>query len=189
MSAVQDYCKGGLCFFVLFLAVTPLFAQHKIITGYIRDAHSDERIPFASVQFKKSGEGKLSDSSGTFTFHLTGWPSDTLVVTYVGYQDVNIFINRNVVGLKSHDTLFLVVNMERGRVAAEIIVRGKVDRGLLLWRKIVRQKPLNDRFRFENFSYELYNKLEVEREIFSKKQNNNNYDVLCYTKCFEHENT
>ena len=45
-------------------------AQTKIIKGVIKDAHSDERIPFASISFKKSGSGKLSDSAGNFIFRL-----------------------------------------------------------------------------------------------------------------------
>jgi hypothetical protein len=38
----------------------------------------------------------------------------------------------------------------------------KVNKGLLVWRKIVQHKPMNDRYRFTNFSYELYNKLELD---------------------------
>ena len=37
-----------------------------------------------------------------------------------------------------------------------------MNKGLLLWRKIVQNKPRNDRYRFDNFSYELYNKLELD---------------------------
>jgi hypothetical protein len=59
-----------------------------IVRGVVKDIHSDERIPFASIQFKKSGIGKLTDSVGTFAFSLNEWPKDdTLEVTYVGYQD------------------------------------------------------------------------------------------------------
>src|SRR5215216_2696095 len=66
-------------------------AQNLIIRGVVKDIHSDERIPFASIQFKKSGIGKLTDSVGTFAFALNEWPKDdTLEVTYVGYQD-NLF--------------------------------------------------------------------------------------------------
>ena len=45
---------------------------------------------------------------------------------------------------------------------AEVVVSRKVDFGLLLWRKIVKHKEQNDRYRFQNFSYELYNKLELD---------------------------
>ena len=51
-------------------------AQTKVLRGIIKDAHSDERIPFASLQFKAEKNGKLSDSAGTFVFRFDeseGW--------------------------------------------------------------------------------------------------------------------
>jgi len=49
-----------------------------------------------------------------------------------------------------------------------VVVRRKIDRGLLLWRKIVRRKKYNDRYRYANFSYELYNKLELDLNQVNK---------------------
>ena len=37
-----------------------------------------------------------------------------------------------------------------------------------MWKRIVRRKPYNDRYRFDNFSYELYNKLEVDLKNVKK---------------------
>ena len=51
------------------------FGQNLIIRGIINDAHSDERIPFASMSFKNSGQGRLSDSAGNFVFRFHEWPS------------------------------------------------------------------------------------------------------------------
>jgi hypothetical protein len=62
------------------------FAQQKIFEGQLQDAHSDEAVVFASVLFKGTTTGKLSDSSGKFSFSLSHWPSDTLEITCVGYQ-------------------------------------------------------------------------------------------------------
>ena len=52
--------------------------------------------------------------------------------------------------------------MERGTFNDGASVKVKVNKGLLVWRKIVQHKPENDRYRFANFSYELYNKLELD---------------------------
>ena len=52
--------------------------------------------------------------------------------------------------------------MERGTFNEGAQLKVKVNKGLLVWRKIVQHKPENDRYRFNNFSYELYNKLEVD---------------------------
>ena len=51
-----------------------LFSLHlrltKIIKGIVKDQHSDERIPFASLHFMKAGSGKLADSSGSLRFPI-----------------------------------------------------------------------------------------------------------------------
>jgi hypothetical protein len=147
------------------LATTTLHAQTRVLKGIIKDVHSDERIPFASMKFLKAGTGKLADSSGSFIFRFEKWPQDTLEVTYVGYQDYKVVIDPSQV---TGDTLNVIVSMERGKYTAEVVVRRKIDRGLLMWKRIVRKKPLNDRYRFNNFSYELYNKLELDLKNLNK---------------------
>ena len=145
--------------FVILLLITSagsLLAQRKLLSGIVKDSHSDERIPFASLSFRNSTIGKLSDSSGSFSFYLNEWPSDTLEITCVGYQPYFLVIN------KSKDSILANIPMERGTFNEGVRVRVKVNKGLLLWRRIVRNKPGNDRYRFDNFSYELYNKLELD---------------------------
>ena len=133
-----------------------LFAQKKIINGIAQDSHSEERVPFASVSFKNTTIGKLTDSSGAFSFYLNQWPSDTLEITCVGYQPFRYIID------KRKDTISVTLNMERGTFNEGVSVKVKVNKGLLVWRKIVQHKPENNRYRFDNFSYELYNKLELD---------------------------
>lgn len=140
----------------LLLTATAAGAQRKILIGVVKDSHSDERIPFASVSFKNTTIGKLSDSSGTFGFNLSDWPADTLEITCVGYQPFHYVINR------SRDSLSLTAMMERGTFVEGVKLKIKVNKGLLVWRKIVEHKADNDRYRFDNFSYELYNKLELD---------------------------
>ena len=142
-------------------------AQQKWIKGYIKDALNDERIPFASIHFVKSGFGKLSDSAGNFTFRLDQWPQDTMVASYVGYQDFKLSLPDHQRSRVTNDTMTIVIQMERGKFASEVIVQKKIDRGLLLWKRIVRRKQFNDKTRFDNFSYELYNKLEVDLNKFN----------------------
>jgi hypothetical protein len=145
-------------------------AQQKIIKGIIKDVHSDERIPFASVQFKKAGSGKLTDSVGQFTLVLDEWPADTLEVTYVGYQDYVLPIDSSLIAKAKNNVIEVTLALERGKYASEVVVRRKIDRGLLMWRRIVRRKPFNDRYRFSNFSYELYNKLQLDLKNINKEK-------------------
>jgi hypothetical protein len=172
MDFRNRFLQLSLLFFVL---VSPFFAnaQSKTIRGYVKDKLSDERIPFASLNFIQSRNGRLTDSAGTFSFHYDQWPNDTLEVTYVGYRDVKIPINPDLVKQISKDggnTIDLVIGMERGKVTAEVIVKRKIDRGYLMWKRIVKHKPENDRYRFTAFTYELYNKLELDLNRIKKEK-------------------
>jgi hypothetical protein len=151
--------KTRKVYILLLLFLLPgmcVLAQRKILAGFVKDSHSDEHIPFASLQFVNSTVGKLSDSAGKFEFYLTQWPSDTLLVTCVGYQPYKLFIPA------SKDSISVNIVLERGTFNEGVKVKVKVNKGLFLWRKIVQNKPRNDKFRFQNFSYEVYNKLELD---------------------------
>ena len=146
----------SIALILVFFCSTPILAQKKIISGTVKDTHSEERVPFASVSFRNTTIGKLTDSSGFFSFVLNQWPADTLEITSVGYQPYTYIINRN------KDSITAIIMLERGTFNDGVKVKVKVNKGLLLWRKIVKNKPENDRYRFDNFSFELYNKLELD---------------------------
>ena len=146
-------------YIILLLLLLPgiyALSQRKILAGIVKDAHSDEPIPFASLQFVNTTVGQLSDSSGKFEFNLSQWPSDTLLITCVGYQPYKLFVPA------LRDSITANIVMERGTFNEGARVKTKVNKGLFLWRKIVQNKPRNDKFRFQNFSYEVYNKLELD---------------------------
>jgi hypothetical protein len=133
-----------------------LIAQQVQVRGMVKDVHSEEPVPFASVVFKNSSIGKLTDSAGRFSFVLTTIPSDTLEITCVGYQPFQLLVK----GRNENEPITIL--LERGAFNTGAIVKTKVNKGLLVWKKIVQHKPKNDRYRFDNFSYELYNKLELD---------------------------
>jgi hypothetical protein len=143
-------------------------AQSKVIKGYIKDALSDERVPFASINFIKSGKGTLSDSVGNFTFRFDEWTADTLLVTYVGYKDYKLAIDTAFFNRAINNEIDIVIGMDRGKIVSEVIVKRKIDRGYLMWKRIVKHKKENDRYRFHNFSYELYNKMELDLNRINK---------------------
>jgi len=56
--------------FFLFTGIITAYTQVKILKGVVLDKQSDEPITFASVVFKVSGGGILTDSIGRFSFPL-----------------------------------------------------------------------------------------------------------------------
>ena len=167
MSRIKPFLCKGLFIFCAYLLYLPANAQTRTIKGYIKDALSDERVPFASISFMKGG-GKLSDSAGRFTFRFEEWPTDTLVVTYVGYKDYKLFIGPNLVQNAVANELDIIIGLDRGKIVSEVIVKRKIDRGYLMWKRIVKHKKENDRYRFNNFAYELYNKMELDLNKINK---------------------
>lgn len=130
----------------------------------VRDIHSDEAIPFATLQFNKSGFGKLTDSSGKFNFSLNKWLGDTLIITYAGFETKKIKLDTSLI------LIDLTILLERGKPVNEVLVKTKFNRGLMLWKKIVRNKNTNNPARFQNYSYELYNKLQVDINNFNREK-------------------
>src|SRR5215831_14453282 len=130
-------------------------AQEKILKGVILDKQSDEPIPYASAVFKKSGIGVLSDSLGKFTMTLPQLPvGDTLQVNNVGYKPTLIPVS------DIKDSAFIKVYIEVLPPQHEAVVKVKYNRALWFWRKIIAHKPRNDKRQYDNYGYEVYNKLE-----------------------------
>lgn len=155
-----------LKFLILLIGLTTCtvtFSQ-KTLRGLVKDAHSDEAIAFASVTFKGTSMGAITDSVGRFAFTVNDWPSDTLVISYVGYETYFLTMDH------AKNDMDVTIPMQRGTTDDVVIVKSKIDKGLWLWKKVVEHKPQNNRYKFDNFSYELYNKLEVDLKNFKSLQ-------------------
>ena len=115
---------------------------------------SGEKIAFASVSWKRSGNGCVTDSNGAFVIYPR-FKEDTLVVSHVGYSEYYLPVLLN----GDHNSMTVVLTEKGGN---EIVVNKKYNRGLVWWKKIVQHKPTNDPRRSRNFSCELYKKMEMD---------------------------
>ena len=143
----------------------PTDAEGINFTGTIQDGHTNEPIGYASVYMARTGYGKTSDSLGNFSFHFDQFIPDTLVVSYVGYEDFKIAVDSSI------NSKNILVLLQRGKPSNEVVVRGRsIGRGLLLWRMMMKKKKQYNRYNLSNFSYEAYNKLEVDIKNFNPKK-------------------
>ena len=110
------------------------------------------------MQFKNTGVGNITDSAGAFSFRLGRFPSDTLVISSISYQTYYLVLPRH------KDTLNLSVLLQPGTASAEVIVSAKAkhSRGWYLWKKVVKHRDEHNIFNNDNFSYNVYNRLEVD---------------------------
>ncbi len=143
---------------ILFFIHAAIFAQQKVIIGSVKDGHSGEPLPFSSIIFKNTNTGKASDSAGLFQFHFSKWPSDTLIITSISYQPYIFIIPKNT------DSVYITATLQAGVASQEVVIKSKAkhSRGWYLWRKVVAHKNKNNIFKNDNFTYHVYNRLEVD---------------------------
>ncbi len=145
---------------IVFLSA-PAFSQSFSLSGKIIDGHTKEPVSYASVYFARSGVGKTSDSAGNFSFYFNNFSKDTLVVSFIGYNLYKIPIT------PLNNDKQLTIQLERGGLNEGVVVKLKFNKGLFLWKKIMSKKKQYNRYDLDNFSYEAYNKLEIDLKNFN----------------------
>lgn len=156
--------------FLLTACTLTAAAQSKIIHGTVKDKNTDERIPFAAVQFTGTGTGASTGENGEYTLTLDRIPGDSLSVRVIGYGPVSLAVDPN---LDSQTVNFFLERTEYS--LTEFVIHGGVNPALILLRKIIRHKPDNDPNRLASYRYKVYNKLEVDLDKLNK-------DKLSHTK-------
>jgi len=137
-----------------------LRAQNRTVHGVVVARSTGESIPLASVTWKYSQQGGVTDSTGHFQIARSARP-DTLIISCVGYTSVSI-------SLHPQDTGNLYVQLPE-KQAEKVEVLAKYNRGLLWWKQIVRHKAANNPGKGSSFSSDLYRKLELDLNNLSRE--------------------
>jgi hypothetical protein len=176
--------KLGIILLLFVAGINSAYAQARILKGVVMDKQSDEPIPFASVVFKVNGRGVLTDSVGRFEFQLNTWPiGDTLQVLNVGYKITAI----PFASIK--DSSFITIYIEVAPPKSEAVVKAKYNRALWFWRKIIANKPRNNRTAYDNYAYEVYNKLELDLNKVNKDKLGKNLVIRPLKFAFDYTDT
>ncbi len=166
--------------FLLFVSISSAaLGQTLSISGKIIDGHTKEPVSYASVYFARSGVGKTSDSAGNFSFFFNNFTKDTLIVSYIGFE-----LYKMPVSQLMNDKPF-TIQLERGGTKNEVIVKAKWNRGLYLWKKIMSKKKQYNRYDLDNFSYEAYNKLEIDIKNFNADKVRKNFLLKNFSFIFD----
>jgi outer membrane receptor protein involved in Fe transport len=82
-----------LLVFVLFSVYS--IAQNTTVTGVIKDKKSGETLISASVIIKGTTTGVQTDVNGKFSIELDLTEPKTLLISYLGYQDYEVVVDKN----------------------------------------------------------------------------------------------
>ncbi len=88
--------KQLLTFLVILIFVSHLSARERSLQGIVKDKSTGEVLPFANLVFLQSNTGTATDNRGEFHFYGLIFTSDTLEISYMGYQSVKIPINSQI---------------------------------------------------------------------------------------------
>lgn len=168
-----------LLLFISAITSQSVSAQSISFTGIIQDAHTKEPVSYASVYFVRSGIGKTTDSAGNFSFFISKFSKDTLVVSYVGYELYKVPIGDSV------NNKTIVIQLQRGAATGSVTVRSKFNKGLFLWKKIMSKKKQYNRYNLTNFGYEAYNKLEIDIKNFKADKVKKNFLLKPFSFIFD----
>src|SRR5690349_4694072 len=75
--------RRGILILGACLLFSALHAQKAVLHGSVINQFTKEKIPFASIHWKKAGNGTLTDSLGNFSLAPSPYRPDTLIVSYV----------------------------------------------------------------------------------------------------------
>lgn len=151
----QKINRVTLLIFLIISSVNFSFAQLTRIRGNVIDAETKEPLSFVALAFKGTSIGTITDFKGTF-FIETRNATDSLFISYVGYNSKSVHIKKGQyqeLSIELKPTTFALegVTIKPGENPAHPILRN-----------IIKNKWRNDPDRLESYSYENYNKIEVD---------------------------
>ena len=136
------------------------------LMGKVMDAFTKEPIPFATIKWALSKKGTIADSVGHFKIVRSSFLKDSLLVTYVGYEQTTFGPSQ----LKK-DTVNIPLDYATPK--NEATVKSKFNKGLRWWKLVVEHKKENNPYLYPEYSCEVYNKLELDLNNVNKNSFSN----------------
>lgn len=178
-----------LFYFFLFIILSLKYSVAQInIQGVVIEKVNEEPIPFCNITVPGKFTGTSTNIEGIFSLHI-GKHTDSLHFSAIGYKSETIFLgNKNLSNL--------IVQLEVDEISiGEISVSAEMDPAEVLFRRIIKNKNNHNIHQFDDLSYEVYNKYEVDildisEEDIKEKRILSKFPVLTdYIDSLENENT
>ena len=153
---------------LLLLVAAAGIAQTTKGSGKVTDAKTGETIPFASIAFIDSRIGASSDMDGNYVID-TYYATDSIKVTSVGY------VARSFPVKKDKAQVIDIALQPNSFELAEVVIKPTDENpafGIL--RRVIKNKPVNNREKLSAYEYNAYNKIEFDlnniTEEFTEKK-------------------
>ena len=150
--------KKTLLILILILSFGYSYAQTKV-SGYVFD-EANEPVAFATILFKGSIEGTITDENGKFYLESKkNWSQ--LVVSFIGYENLEIELSKKVTF-----NLKLIIKEETNTLNEVVIAVGKQPKknnpAIAILEKIWKKRRQNGLKKFNQYNYKKYEKVEFD---------------------------
>ena len=150
--------KKTLTILILILSFGYSYAQTKV-SGYVFD-EANEPVAFATILFKGSIEGTITDENGKFYLESKkNWSQ--LVVSFIGYENLEIELSKKVTF-----NLNLIIKEETNTLNEVVIAVGKQPKknnpAIAILEKIWKKRRQNGLKKFNQYNYKKYEKVEFD---------------------------
>lgn len=135
-----------------------------MIEGQVIDHTTSEFLSYATVYFEGSSMGTRTDAEGHFILSLSHIPKDSITCKMIGYETLILPVDTN----QTHQVIRFdlqrrVINMK------DLVIVAERHPGLALMKKVIQNKDRHNRDLSGNYSYEVYNKMEMDLNKIPEK--------------------
>jgi hypothetical protein len=150
-------------FIVFFSFLTGVaLAQETVVRGKVTDVNSGDPIPYVNVIFQGTTIGITSDFDGNYELKTTT-PSDTVVVSYIGYKVKKKNITKGITQVVNFQIEEDVTKLQ------EVVFVAGENPAFEVLRNVVRNKNKNDKRKLTAYEYDTYTKIEIDIDNLSDK--------------------
>jgi hypothetical protein len=143
-------------------------AQQTRISGKVYDAETKEPLPFVNIAFVESRLGTTSDMDGNYRIE-TYYATDSIRASFVGYEPLAVAVRKD-----RDQVIDLPLRPARFELGEVVIRPSDENPAHTILRRVIANKPANNREKLAAYEYEAYNKVEFDlnniTEEFTQKK-------------------
>lgn len=155
------YRFTSLVLFVFTLQAS--MGQTTVVSGTISNAVTGEPLPFVNVAFIDSRIGTTTDFDGNYTID-TYYATDSIRASFVGYDPQTVRVKKDV-----SQRIDFKLSPSQVTIAVVEIKPQEINPAETILKRMVANKPVNDREKLKAYEYEAYNKVEFDINNLSEE--------------------
>ncbi len=158
------FAKANILILLFFLCLSS--KGQTFIDGQVFDATTKAPISYANIYIKGTTVGVTTDDTGYYQLKINSF-RDSISAAYLGYDEQTRPIKK-----QPKNRINFYLQSSESMLAEAVIVASKESLEDYLIRKILEYKDSNNKNNLQNYSYESYNKIELDIKNMSEKFKN-----------------